>query len=110
MEAIEFNLDYPDATDYLASFSSSLDIGLFVSYNNTQYLNLVNQQAGATNSTLRQILISSAELVLNQDVGYAFLYYPSVFGETGQMFRSWISGFVFNAAYPGPYFYQLSKA
>jgi peptide/nickel transport system substrate-binding protein len=110
MEAIEFNLDYPDATDYLASFSSSLDIGLFVSYNNTQYLDLVNQQAGATNSTLRQILISRAELVLNQDVGYAFLYYPSVFGETGQMFRSWISGFVFNAAFPGPYFYQLSKA
>jgi peptide/nickel transport system substrate-binding protein len=110
MEAISFSLDYADATDYLSSFSSALDIGLFVSYNNTAYLNLVNEQAATTNATLRLQLISQAELLLNQDVGYVFLYYPSVFGETGQMFRSWISGFVFNAAFPGPDFYQMSKA
>jgi peptide/nickel transport system substrate-binding protein len=110
MEAISFSLDYPDATDYLASFSSSLDIGLFVSYNNTAYLDLVNQQAGETNSTLRQILISRAATLLNQDVAYTFLFYPTVFGQTGQMMRSWLHGFVFNAAFPGPYFYQFTKS
>jgi peptide/nickel transport system substrate-binding protein len=102
--------DYPETTDFLQAFgSATANVGFFVGYNDTNVVSLINQQAAATNSTTRASLINQAEVAMNQDVPYIWLYYPTVFGYTGQMMRSWIHGFQFNAAYSGPYFYELSK-
>ncbi len=111
MFVLQYLDDYPETTDFLSAFGSATsNVGFFVGYNDTHVTSLINQQASENNATLRAQLINQAEIAMNQDVPYIWLYYPSIFGETGQMFRSWISGFQFNAAYSGPYFYELSKA
>ena len=110
MFVLQYFADYPETTDFLSAFGSATsNVGFFVGYNDTQVTSLINQQAGENNATLRAQLINQAEVAMNLDIPYIWLYYPSIFGQTGQMFRSWISGFQFNAAYSGPYFYELTK-
>jgi peptide/nickel transport system substrate-binding protein len=110
MFVLQYLADYPETTDFLSAFGSATsNVGFFVGYNDTHVTSLINQQASENNATLRAHLINQAEIAMNQDVPYIWLYYPSIFGETGQMSRSWISGFQFNAAYSGPYFYELTK-
>jgi peptide/nickel transport system substrate-binding protein len=107
---LQYLADYPETTDFLSAFGSATsNVGFFVGYNDTHVTSLINQQASETNPATRTTLINQAEIAMNQDVPYIWLYYPSIFGETGQMFRSYVSGFAFNAAYSGPYFYELSK-
>ena len=111
MFVLQYLADYPETTDFLSAFGSATsNVGFFVGYNDTHVTSLINQQAAETNPALRAQLINQAEIAMNQDVPYIWLYYPSVFGETGQMFRSWITGFQFNAAYSGLYFYGLNKS
>ena len=110
MFVLQYLADYPETTDFLSAFGSATsNVGFFVGYNDTHVTSLINQQAAETNPTVRAQLINQAEIAMNQDVPYIWLYYPSVFGQTGQMFRSWITGFQFNAAYSGLYFYGLNK-
>ncbi|HZW58445.1 MAG TPA: ABC transporter substrate-binding protein [Nitrososphaerales archaeon] len=110
MFVLQYLADYPETTDFLSAFGSATsNVGFFVGYNDTHVTSLINQQASESNATLRAQLINQAEIAMNQDVPYVWLYYPSIFGETGQMFRSYVSGFQFNAAYSGLYFYELSK-
>jgi peptide/nickel transport system substrate-binding protein len=110
MFVLQYFADYPETTDFLSAFGSATsNVGFFVGYNDTAVTNLINEQAAQTNPTLRAQQINQAEIAMNQDIPYIWLYYPTIFGETGQMFRSYISGFQFNAAYSGLYFYELSK-
>jgi peptide/nickel transport system substrate-binding protein len=110
MFVLQYLADYPETTDFLSAFGSATsNVGFFVGYNDTAVTNLINEQAAQDNPSLRAQQINQAEIAMNQDVPYIWLYYPSIFGETGQMFRSYITGFQFNAAYSGLYFYELSK-
>ncbi|HKW03898.1 MAG TPA: ABC transporter substrate-binding protein [Nitrososphaerales archaeon] len=111
MFVLQYLADYPETTDFLQAFgSNTANVGFFVGYNDTNVVNLINQQAATSNTTLRAQLINEAKVAMNQDVPYIWLYYPAVFGYTGQMMRTWIHGFQFNAAYSGPYFYELTKS
>jgi peptide/nickel transport system substrate-binding protein len=110
MFVLEYLDDYPETTDFLQAFgSASANVGFFVGYNDTNVVNLINQQATETNPITRAQLIDQAEVAMNQDIPYIWLFYPTVFGYSGQMMRTWIHGFQFNSAYSGPYFYELSK-
>ena len=110
MFVLQYLADYPETTDFLSAFGSATsNVGFFVGYNDTAVTNLINEQAAQDNPSLRAQQINQAEIAMNQDVPYIWLYYPSIFGETGQMFRSYITGFQFNAAYSGLYFYELGK-
>src|SRR5579862_337861 len=92
MFVLQYLADYPETTDFLSAFGSATsNVGFFVGYNDTHVTSLINQQASENNATLRAQLINQAEVAMNQDVPYIWLYYPAIFGETGQMFRSWIS-------------------
>jgi peptide/nickel transport system substrate-binding protein len=107
---LSFVPDYPDSPDYLAIVALPGNLASFVSYNNTVVVSKLDQALGETNQTLRAQLLQQVQILINQDVAYIWFYYPSVFGETGQVFRTWVHGFQFLTQSNGIFFYQLSKS
>jgi hypothetical protein len=71
---------------------------------------VIRARARQLNQTLRSQEINQAELLMNKDLTYVWIDYPSVFGESDQVFRSSVTAFQFNAAYPRLYFYELAKS
>ena len=97
-----------DPDSYITAFGLSQEAA-FQGYNNTVVKSLVVQQSAELNSAVRLRMINQIQYLMNKDVFEVWLYYPTVLGQSGQLFRTWVHGFSYNAGQPQIFFYGLSK-
>jgi peptide/nickel transport system substrate-binding protein len=100
--------DYIDADDYVIPFGANYGaFPLETGYNNTQLTDLINSQSRQTDPAQRQVMLNQIVNTINNDSVYCWLLQ----GLAHPVQRTWVRGYVYNAATAttGYYFAQLSK-
>ena len=102
-----WTVDYADPQDFvLPCLKTDGTFSQYTGYSNASIDLLISQAAWEDNVTLRQDLYNEMTNLTFEEAPYIWLAQPYNFHPE----RSWVHGFVYNAAHPGYYFPQFTKS
>jgi peptide/nickel transport system substrate-binding protein len=104
--AIGWAPDYADPDDYANPIMLSTGYyALYTAYNNSTVDALVRAAAAESNLAIREKMYQDLQTMAQDDLPYIWFSQPNDF----KVFRSWVTGYVFNPMYSDLYYAYLDK-